>query len=108
VVGTPQTIRAAWGAARRGGTVVVVGAGRADQKVEFTPFELFFDGKKIIGSVYGSADVRRDYTRILGLWRAGRLDLEGMITHRLKLDDIDDALDALGRGDVIRQVVIQD
>jgi Zn-dependent alcohol dehydrogenase len=31
-----------------------------------------------------------------------------MITHRLKLDDIDDALDPLGRGDVIRQVVIQD
>jgi S-(hydroxymethyl)glutathione dehydrogenase / alcohol dehydrogenase len=108
VVGTPQTIRAAWTAARRGGTVVVVGAGRADQQVEFTPFELLFDGKRILGSLYGSADVRRDYARMLSLWRAGRLDLEGMITQRLRLDDIDAALGALGQGDVIRQVVVYD
>jgi S-(hydroxymethyl)glutathione dehydrogenase/alcohol dehydrogenase len=108
VVGTPQTIRAAWTAARRGGTVVIVGAGRPDQQVEFTPFELLFDGKKMLGSLYGSADVRRDYARLLGLWRAGRLDLEGMITQRLKLDDIDHALGALGHGDVIRQVIIHD
>jgi S-(hydroxymethyl)glutathione dehydrogenase/alcohol dehydrogenase len=108
VVGTPQTIRAAWAAARRGGTVVVVGAGRADEQVEFTPFELLFDGKQILGSLYGSADVRRDYARMLDLWRAGRLDLEGMITQRVTLDDIDDALGALGRGDVIRQVILYD
>ena len=108
VVGTPQTIRAAWTAARRGGTVVIVGTGRPDQQVEFTPFELLFDGKKMLGSLYGSADVRRDYARMLGLWRAGRLDLEGMITQRLKLDDLDHALGALGHGDVIRQVIIHD
>jgi S-(hydroxymethyl)glutathione dehydrogenase / alcohol dehydrogenase len=105
VVGAPQTIRTAWSAARRGGTVVIVGAGRADQQVEFTPFELLFDGKKMLASLYGTADVRRDYARLLGLWRAGRLDLEGMITHRLKLDDLDQGLAALGQGDVIRQVI---
>ena len=106
VVGAPATIRTAWSAARRGGTVVIVGAGRADQQVEFTPFELLFDGKKMLASLYGTADVRRDYARLLGLWRAGRLDLEGMITHRLKLDDLDQGLAALGQGDVIRQVII--
>ena len=108
VVGAPATIRTAWSAARRGGTVVIVGAGRADQQVEFTPFELLFDGKKMLASLYGTADVRRDYARLLGLWRAGRLDLEGMITHRLKLDDLDQGLAALGHGDVIRQVIIHD
>jgi S-(hydroxymethyl)glutathione dehydrogenase/alcohol dehydrogenase len=108
VVGTPQTIRAAWTAARRGGTVVVVGAGRPDQQVEFTPFELLFDGKTMLGSLYGAADVRRDYARLLGLWRAGRLDLEGMITQRIRLDEVDQALAALGQGDVIRQVIIHD
>jgi S-(hydroxymethyl)glutathione dehydrogenase/alcohol dehydrogenase len=108
VVGTPQTIRAAWAAARRGGTVVVVGAGRADEQVEFTPFELLFDGKQLLGSLYGAADVRRDYARLLGLWQAGRLDLEGMITQRIRLDDINHALAALGQGEVIRQVIIHD
>jgi S-(hydroxymethyl)glutathione dehydrogenase/alcohol dehydrogenase len=108
VVGLPQTIRAAWSATRRGGTVIVVGAGRADQQVEFTPFELLFDGKTMMASLYGCADVERDYGRLLALWRAGRLDLEGMISHRIRLDEVGDALDALGRGDVIRQVVEYD
>jgi S-(hydroxymethyl)glutathione dehydrogenase / alcohol dehydrogenase len=105
VVGLPQTIRTAWSAARRGGMVVIVGAGRADQTVEFTPFELLFDGKQIAASLYGSADVRTDYHRLLALWRAGRLDLEGMITQRVTLEGLDDALAALGQGDVIRQVI---
>ena len=108
VVGVPQTIRSAWSAARRGGFVVIVGAGRSDQQVEFSPFELLFEGKTLLPSLYGSADVRRDCTRVLNLWRAGRLDLEGMITQRLKLDDVEDALSALGRGDVVRQVIIHD
>ena len=58
--------------------------------------------------MYGSADARRDYPRLLDLWRAGRLDLEGMISHRLRLDDVDAGLGALGRGDVIRQVILHD
>lgn len=108
VVASPRTVRSAWTAARRGGTIVVVGAGRADQQVEFSPFELLFEGKRILPSLYGSAHARRDYARLLDLWRAGRLDLAGMISHRLRLDEVNHALDALGGGDVIRQVIIHD
>jgi S-(hydroxymethyl)glutathione dehydrogenase/alcohol dehydrogenase len=106
VVAIPQTLRTAWTAARRGGAVVVVGAGRVEHQVEFSPFELLFEGKRILSSLYGSAHPQRDFHRLLGLWRAGRLDLEGMISHRLRLDDLDEALGSLGRGDVIRQVII--
>jgi S-(hydroxymethyl)glutathione dehydrogenase/alcohol dehydrogenase len=108
VVGAAATIRSAWQAARRGGTVVVVGVGGMDAKVEFSAFELVFDGKALLGSLYGSADVRREYHRLLGLWRAGRLDLEGMISRRLGLDDVNDALDALKGGEVVRQVILFD
>jgi S-(hydroxymethyl)glutathione dehydrogenase/alcohol dehydrogenase len=108
VVAVPQTLRAAWTAARRGGAVVVVGAGRADHQVEFSPFELLFEGKRILSSMYGSANARRDYGRLLDLWRAGRLDLTGMISHRLRLDEVDHALDSLGHGDVVRQVIIHE
>lgn len=108
VVAGPQTLRSAWSATRRGGAIVVVGAGRADQYVQFSPFELLFEGKRILPAFYGSGDARRDFPRLLDLWRAGRLDLAGMITQRLRLDDLDEALSALGRGDVIRQVIIYD
>jgi S-(hydroxymethyl)glutathione dehydrogenase/alcohol dehydrogenase len=106
VVAAPQTIRAGWAAVRRGGALVVVGAGRADVQVEFSPFELLFEGKRILSSLYGSADAERDFARLLDFWRAGQLDLAGMISQRLCLDQVDDALRALGRGDVIRQVII--
>jgi len=108
VVAIPQTLRAAWTATRRGGAVVVVGAGRADHQVEFSPFELLFEGKRILPSLYGSAHARRDYARLLDLWRAGRLDLAGMISHRYLLSELDQAFGALGNGDVIRQVVTYD
>lgn len=106
VVANPQTVRSAWEAARRGGAVVMVGAGSSERTVQFSPFELVFDGKRILPSMYGSANVHRDFGRLLGLWRAGRLDLEGLITHRIKLEDVNDAMDALGSPDVIRQVII--
>jgi S-(hydroxymethyl)glutathione dehydrogenase/alcohol dehydrogenase len=106
VVGIPATIRAAWDHARRGGTVVVVGAGRADAMVEFSAQELFLHDKRLLGSFYGGSNVARDYQRLLGLWRAGRLDLAGMISRRITLDEINDGIQALREpGDLIRQIV---
>ena len=105
VVGRSETIRQAWDLTRRGGTTVVVGAGRMEDMVSFSAFELFFSEKKLLGSYYGSGDVRRDFDRLLDLWRAGRLDLDGMITQRLTLDDLNDAFAALKSGEVIRQVI---
>jgi len=104
-VGHPQTIRAAYDAVRRGGTAVVVGMGGLDQDVTFNAFELFFSEKKLLGSMYGSANVRVDFPRLLRLWKAGKLDLEGMITRRLALEEINDAFRAMQAGEVIRSVI---
>jgi S-(hydroxymethyl)glutathione dehydrogenase/alcohol dehydrogenase len=108
VVGRSQTIKAAYGATRRGGTAVVVGVGRAEDMVELSAFDLFYDEKTLRGTYYGSANIRRDFPRLLALWRSGQLDLEGMITRRLTLDDVNDAFAALSSGDVIRQVITFD
>jgi S-(hydroxymethyl)glutathione dehydrogenase/alcohol dehydrogenase len=108
VVGRSQTIKAAYDATRRGGTAVVVGVGRADDMVEFSAFDLFYNEKTLKGTYYGSANIRRDFPRLLALWRAGKLDLEGMITRRLTIDDVNDAFGALSSGDVIRQVITFD
>jgi S-(hydroxymethyl)glutathione dehydrogenase/alcohol dehydrogenase len=107
-VGSPVTIRSSYDFARRGGTAVIVGAGRLEQKVEFSAQELFMHEKKILGSFYGSGNVHREFIRLLELWKAGRLDIEGMISRRIGLADINDGLRALRGGSVIRQVVTFD
>jgi S-(hydroxymethyl)glutathione dehydrogenase/alcohol dehydrogenase len=104
-IGLPATMRACYDAIRRGGTACIVGVGKLDQFVQFSAFELFFSEKTLVGSYYGSADVRSDFHRLLGLWRNGRLDLEAMITRRIGLEDINDAFAAMQRGEVIRQVI---
>ncbi|MFI6587024.1 Zn-dependent alcohol dehydrogenase [Embleya sp. NPDC050493] len=105
VVGKSFTARSAYDLTRRGGDVIIVGAGAMDDNVSFNMFELFFDQKRIIGSIYGGGDIVSEYERITKLWRAGRLDLEAMITHRLTLADINDAFDLMKSGESIRTIV---
>jgi S-(hydroxymethyl)glutathione dehydrogenase/alcohol dehydrogenase len=105
VIGLPVTIRAAYDAVRRGGTACIVGVGRAEQIIEFNAFEFFFASKNLVGTIYGNADVRVEFPRLLRLWKAGRLDLEGLISKRTTLDGINEAFDDMKAGRVIRTVV---
>jgi S-(hydroxymethyl)glutathione dehydrogenase/alcohol dehydrogenase len=104
-IGVPAVMRQAYDAIRRGGTCCIVGVGKADQFLQISAFELFFNEKTLIGSYYGSADVNVDFAKLLRLWKNGRLDLEGMITSRIGIDDVNDALHAVERGEAIRQVI---
>jgi S-(hydroxymethyl)glutathione dehydrogenase / alcohol dehydrogenase len=105
VVGRASTARAAYDLARRGGTVVVVGVGTADDKIQVSMNEVPAGSKKLMGSFYGGTDVPRQIETLIALWRAGRLDLESMITGRLGLDDINKGFDVMRTGDALRTVV---
>jgi S-(hydroxymethyl)glutathione dehydrogenase/alcohol dehydrogenase len=104
-IGNPITIRATFDAARRGGTAVIVGVGRMEEKIEFNAFELFFNDKTLRGSMYGSAQVRTFMPKLCRLWKAGKLDLESMISRRIQLEDVNDAFRAMEAGEVIRSVI---
>ncbi|HEX4787591.1 MAG TPA: Zn-dependent alcohol dehydrogenase [Actinospica sp.] len=104
-VGRSGLVRQAYDLTRRGGSVVVVGAGSREDAVQFTMNELFYDSKRILPSMYGGGDVRLEYARLIRLWRAGRLDLESMVTARLPLERLNDALDLLRAGTAIRTVI---
>ncbi|MFJ9318885.1 Zn-dependent alcohol dehydrogenase [Streptomyces globisporus] len=105
VVGKSATARTAYENTRRGGTLCVVGAGAMDDTFQVNMFELFFDEKRILPSMYGGGDVLRSYERAIALWRAGRIDLESMITHRVRLDGINDALEQMRTGEALRTCV---
>lgn len=80
-------------ASRSGGTTVCVGAPSIDQGISIPMVTVFTSSeKKLIGCLLGSADSHREIPRLLSLWKAGRLDLEGMITSRRPLDEVGAAL----------------
>ncbi|MEU0833606.1 Zn-dependent alcohol dehydrogenase [Streptomyces sp. NPDC005969] len=105
VVGKSATARTAYENTRRGGTLCIVGAGAMDDHFQVNMFELFFDEKRILPSMYGGGDVLRSYERAIALWRAGRIDLESMITHRVQLAEINDALGQMRTGEALRTCI---
>ncbi|GGT26706.1 Zn-dependent alcohol dehydrogenase [Streptomyces purpureus] len=105
VVGKSATARTAYETTRRGGTLCVVGAGALDDFLQLNMFELFFDEKRILPSMYGGGDVQRSYERAIALWRAGRIDLASLITHRVPLAGINEALDQMRTGAALRTCI---
>ncbi|MEV7925528.1 alcohol dehydrogenase catalytic domain-containing protein [Kitasatospora sp. NPDC088779] len=104
-VGRSATVRAGYDAARRGGAVVVIGAGAQDDLAQFTMGELFFNEKRLLPSLYGGAQVARTIALVVDLWRAGRIDLDGMISHRVDLSDVNEAIAQMRSGEALRTVV---
>ncbi|MFB7373256.1 Zn-dependent alcohol dehydrogenase [Streptomyces sp. NPDC056222] len=105
VVGKSATARTAYETTRRGGTLCVVGAGALDDFLQLNMFELFFDEKKILPSMYGGGDVLHSYERAIALWRAGRIDLESLITHRVPLSGINEAIEQMRTGVALRTCI---
>jgi S-(hydroxymethyl)glutathione dehydrogenase/alcohol dehydrogenase len=103
-VGSPETIRDSYVALRRGGTVVVIGVG--DLQAQITvPGTLVVDSKRVVGCVFGSADVDRDIPHILDLAQQGLLDIDSLVTDRVPLDDAASAMHALEAGHALRPVL---
>lgn len=93
-------------ATRSGGTTVCVGAPPLEDSITISPAVLFAaTEKKLLGCLLGSCDSQRDVPRMLELWRAGRLDLEGMITGRRPLVEVNEAFADLRAARGIRTVL---
>jgi S-(hydroxymethyl)glutathione dehydrogenase / alcohol dehydrogenase len=105
VIGLPDTILQAWNVARAGGTAVVVGMSRFDDTVTFPAMGLFGGNKALLGCLYGSANVRRDFPRFVHLVETGRLDIGSMVSRHIQLDEVNDAFRAMEAGEVIRSVI---
>jgi S-(hydroxymethyl)glutathione dehydrogenase/alcohol dehydrogenase len=105
-VGRGSTIRAAWSSTRRGGRTTVVGIGRKDDPVPLSALEVFHFGRTLSGCVFGSSDPDRDVPLLLDHWRAGRLDLEGLVTHRVGLDGVAEAFARMRAGEGGRTIVV--
>jgi 2-desacetyl-2-hydroxyethyl bacteriochlorophyllide A dehydrogenase len=80
----------------RGGTFLMFGVANADAKATISPFRVYNDEIRIIGSMA----VLHSFERALALLAKGVIDSEAMITDRFSLDDYSKAIEAFlsGRG----------
>ena len=105
-VGRAATIRAAWSSTRRGGRTTVVGIGRKDDLVSFSALEVFHFARTLSACVYGNSDPAKDIPVLAEHVRAGRLDLDALVTDRITLDEIPAAFDRMAAGQGGRSLVV--
>lgn len=105
VIGRPATAQQALAMAVNGGDAYVVGVMPDDAIIEVRA-EYTKRGKSLRGVFMGSTQPHIDIPRYVELWRSGELDLAGMVSRRLPLDDVNDGFRALAAGEVNRAVVV--
>jgi NDMA-dependent alcohol dehydrogenase len=101
------TTRACFDATRKGGTLVLTGLSdeMSEITVELPGGILSMYAKRVLGSLYGGCNPRNDIPRLLGLYRAGHLKLDELITHRYELAEVDQGYQDLAEGKLIRGLV---
>jgi Zn-dependent alcohol dehydrogenase len=108
MVGSAVTIPQALLAAGPAGTVVVAGVGAAKLDVPISAGALIFQDKRLLGSFAGSMRPHIDLPRLVALYRAGRLQLDALITKRYALTEFAQAFADMEAGTTARGVIVFD
>lgn len=104
--GSVSAMQLAYKITRRGGTTVIGGLPPPSASFSCTQVGLVAEERTIKGSYIGTCVPSRDVPRYLSLYRTGRMPIDRLLTHRLKLDQINSGFDELHEGRAIRQVVM--
>lgn len=104
--GNVDVMRDALECTHRGwGVSVVIGVAPAGAEIRTRPFQLV-TGRVWKGTAFGGARGRTDVPRIVDWYMQGKVEIDPMITHRLKLEDINTGFDLMHKGESIRAVVV--
>ncbi len=107
-IGLVPTVQQAVAMTGRGGTTVLIGVVPITQTAAFSPADLTLQEKKITGSYMGSNRFRFDMPKYIDFYLDGRLNLDEMISSRIPLEEVNDALDLMRKGEAVRQVIVFD
>lgn len=105
-VTTGEHVGEAFTAVRKGGTLVLTGAGRADvAQVPLNLLDLAMSEKKIQGALFGHASPLTAIPWLVDLYTSGHLKLDEMVTKTYSLDEVAKGFDDMHAGAIIRGVV---
>jgi S-(hydroxymethyl)mycothiol dehydrogenase len=105
-VGRPETYRQAFYARDLAGTVVLVGVPTPEMTLELPLLDVFGRGGALKSSWYGDCLPSRDFPTLVDLYLQGRLDLDAFVSETIPLDGVEAAFARMGRGEVLRSVVL--
>ena len=103
--GRTEAMLAAFLSTRTRGAAVLIGIPRADAVLALPALTIPRMERRVLGSIYGSSRPERDFVTTLDLYRHGRLPLDRLISHRVRLEQVQHGLDLLVSGEAIRAVV---
>lgn len=103
--GRPDAMLAAFLATRARGAAVLIGIPREDSVVSLPALSVPRMERRVLGSIYGSSRPERDFGKTLDLYRAGRLPLDRLVSHRLPLDEIERGFELMKTGKALRVVL---
>ena len=106
-IGRPFTPGQAFGMLRPAGTATIIGMIPLGATIELPGVD-FLAEKRIQGSCMGSNQFRTDAPRFVDFYFDGRLNLDSLITDRLRLEEIGKGMDALETGEVARNIIVFD
>jgi alcohol dehydrogenase len=106
LAGSVRALELAYKITRRGGTTVTAGLPPPDKALSLPAVQLVAEERTLKGSYIGTCVPARDLPRYVALYRRGRLPVDKLLTHRLRLDDLNEGFDRLNEGKAIRQVVV--
>src|SRR5919112_501289 len=105
-IGNVHTMRQALECCHRGwGESIVIGVAASGQEISTRPFQLV-TGRVWKGSAFGGARGRTDVPKIVDWYMEGKINIDSLITHKLALEDINQAFDLMHSGESIRSVVV--
>lgn len=104
--GHPKALETAYQITGMGGMTVTVGLPAPNSISEIDPLVLTSEARTLKGSYLGSAVPKVDIPKYEELWREGKLHAEKLISSRIKLDEINEAMDKLENGLSLRQVIM--
>ncbi len=87
------------------GVSVIIGVAGAGQEIKTRPFQLV-TGRVWKGTAFGGAKGRRDLPKIVDWYMEKKINIDDLITHQLKLADINKGFDLMREGKSIRSVVV--
>jgi S-(hydroxymethyl)glutathione dehydrogenase/alcohol dehydrogenase len=105
-IGNVDVMRQALECCHKGwGVSVIIGVAGAGQEIKTRPFQLV-TGRVWKGTAFGGAKGRRDVPKIVDWYMEGKINIDDLITHKLKLPDINKGFDLMHEGKSIRSVVV--